>query len=118
MPAIDSYLAGVFDANGSVYEKETGGLAVRIHFPKRFMANQARLALGGKVGGGRRSYWTISKPNDLDRFIIRVGPFIRGQREALRALTAFQEREIDVYKAGNILNEHYETYTLGETNGR
>ena len=109
MPAIDSYLAGVFDASGTIYPREGGGLAVRICFPKRFMANQVRLAFGGKVGG---THWTINEASDLDRFIIRVGPFIRGQREALRALTAFREKEIDVFKAGDILSDHYEEYAI------
>ncbi len=82
---------------------------MRIYFPKRSMANQVRLAFGGKVGG---THWTISEGSDLDRFIIRVGPFIRGQREALRALSEFREKEIDVLKAGNILSDHYEEYNV------
>jgi hypothetical protein len=111
MPAVDSWLAGVFDASGLVYVRE-GGLAVRVYFPKRFMANQVRLALGGKVGGLKPAYWTIREGGDLDRFIIRIGPFIRGQREALRALTAFREKEIDTFKAGHILSDHYENYQV------
>ncbi len=79
---------------------------MRVYFPKRFMANQVRLAFGGKVGGLKPAYWTINEGSDLDRFIIRVGPFIRGQREALEALVAFREKEIDTFKAGNILSDH------------
>ncbi len=118
MPAVDSWLGGVFDVSGLVYEREEGGLAVRVYFPKRSMANQVRLALGGKVGGLKPAHWTISEGTDLDRFIIRVGPFIRGQREALRALTSWREKEINAYAAGHILSDHYDEYAIqGETDG-
>ena len=113
MPALDSWLGGVFDVSGVIYERE-GGLAVRVFFPRRFMANQVRLALGGKVGGLRPAHWTIQLGEDIDRFIIRVGPFIRGQREPLRALTSWREKEIDAFAAGNILSDHYESYVIGE----
>ena len=70
MPAIDSWLAGVFDASGVIYEREGGGLAVRVYFPKRSMANQVRMTLGGKVGGLRPAYWTIGEQGDIDRFSV------------------------------------------------
>ena len=111
MPAVDSWLGGVFDVSGVVYERE-GGLAVRVFFPKRFMANQVRFAFGGKVGGLSPAHWTIQLGEDIDRFILRVGPFVRGQREPLRALTMWREKEIDAYAAGNMLCDHYESYQI------
>ena len=111
MPAIGSWLGGVFDASGVIYERE-GGLAVRVYFPKRFMANQVRLAFGGKVGGLNPSHWTIHEGQDLDRFIMRIGPFIRGQRETLQVLTAYRDKEIDSYNAGTMLNDYYESYQI------
>ncbi len=117
MPALDSWLAGVFDVSGVIYEREGGGLAVRVYFPKRSMANQVRMTLGGKVGGLRPAYWTIGEQKDIDRFIMRVGPFIRGQREVLEVLISWREKEIDVFAAANLLSDHYESYTIGEDNG-
>ena len=118
MPAIDSYLAGVFDTSGKIYPREGGGLAVRVYFPKRYMANQVRLAFGGKVGGLKPAYWTISDASDLDRFLIRVGPFVRGQRNAVQALTSWRDKEITAFAAGHILSDHYDEYAIqGETNG-
>ena len=85
---------------------------MRIYFPKRYMANQVRLAFGGRVGGLKPAYWTINEGSDIDRFLARVGPFIRGQREALQALVSWRDKEITAFAAGHILSDHYDEYSI------
>jgi len=110
LTAINSWLAGAFDVNGRVYG-ETGGLGIRIYFPKRSLANQVRLAIGGgKVAGMRPSHITITLDTDLERFVNQVGPFVRGQREALEILQEWREHNLGTFEAGTRLSDFYDGY--------
>jgi len=107
MTAISSWLAGMFDANGKIYPTPSG-LAVRVTFPKRSLANQVRMALGGKVGGiGKKSWWQISSTTDLDRFLDSVVPFVRHQGEAVEILQAWMDKDVTLFEAGNQLSDFY-----------
>ena len=110
MTAISSWLSGAFDVNGRVYV-DAGSLAIRVYFPRRFLANQVRLAWGGgKVGGVHPAHISFSLDTDLERFVNQVGPFVRGQREALEILQEWREKNIGTYDAGSRLSDFYGSY--------
>ena len=96
--------------NGRVYQ-ESDGLYIRVYFPRRFLANQVRLAWGGgKVGGFSPAHITFSADSDLERFVDQVGPFVRGQRDALEILQQWRHHDLGAYEAGNRLSDFYDRY--------
>ena len=110
MPTIEGWVAGAFDVSGHVFPRQAGGLGVRIFLPHRALAQQIRNVLGGSVGGIDPARWTISDPEDLEEFLHKVGPFVRGQKGPIQWLHQWVDEEITTDQAEGALNIFYRRY--------